>query len=985
MSSEEYSEIKDKIKKTVDNPLFFSSVYSFLAKERKEKDKLNPDNFLRICSDEYDGISVRADATPIQESCSMRNILRTRRLANLLIDDKGYLNLHHLKRLIALMKESLYFLGPERHHDSVRQEHLLHVLELFLKQKELVRALEHITKPSMHKVAEEIIRDTLQLPEGTTLTDAHVRRAVLSALFCYLRQALGSCFATAPAILVHEEQPLLFLSDINELFSTGQLKRTFGGVEYSVPLNSSWGNGDLKRPFYVTSDPAIGAAELCVQPGLMAAFEAVGIVDADLALSQREALLKNILRVMLQKIAGDSWKLVMTSEEIIRRVLLIHFGLSEEDLEEYHNRSKTIMHGSFMLSGKGSGGKGEVCTRFYQDFGRAKKKFKSLTENALLRAWEYTLASFAETKSEFSRWNLYSSLGLNPNEDGGIGRCLFDVLKKKLDYFNRLVEEFQREYEYVFSQLKVIESKMQRAASEDEVRWVKIEYQTKLNEMRGVQDRRDEAHENAQRIASLFDRVIDFYLTLFPKYFQEVYDPEMMDVSVGPYDDSPAGFRLLYKHGRSNTSQWTPITNASEFIENLVNFFLAVERQMEFEDSFKGLGNVLSEITSEVVAHLRTDDFLESAFYRMAAAHKVPLVENPLKNMDKVEKKPWVYTSGGNMSTLVSVYFRREHPPTSVHRWVENPQELLVFFADTAKQIPYKVMEPYKINPNKSMIMHSPTHAFLFKPGFEKICNAWNANEFTYTWVRDKLIFPMERFLDDIVLNPDMMAHLVRQLLPRIPVNYQHYFNRSFGELKGSMSPNGFRDYLVYSMQRDRGLQMNGKPVLAEEEIDSLLFRELPLFPAYQLRDRVEAVLSKLPIITEKLKDEALSAFDAFSGAYYADSVIGAYQLQDICKALLCLVLKNTSFSIDYHLEVKKICVEEKFCLPIPIFFADSNWVEDYFAFVVNPGSGKLELWHVDRLALEGGPMVGWTRWLDGSRHTPDWGLYTQPQEFVGP
>jgi len=984
MFEEDYVEIKEHVKKNIEDPLFFSSIFSFISKKRKAKDRLNPDNFLRVCADEYDDVSLRADSTPIQESCSLRNILKTRRLANLLIDEKGRLNQHHLLRLIGILKEHLYFLGPDRHHDSVRQEHLLHILEEFSKKNELVQALHYITKPTMHKVAEGIIRDTLQLPEGTILTDAHVRRAVLSALLCYLRQALGSCFATAPAILVHEEQPLLFLSDINEIFTTGQLKRTFGGVEYSVPLNTSWGSGDLKRPFYVTADPGIGAAELCTQPGLMAAFEAVGIVVVEALSNEKITKLKSILSNMLKNISSNSSKLVLTAEEIIRRVLMIHFKLSDDELEEYNNRSQTIIHGSFILSGKGTGGKGEVCARFYQDFCRAKNKFKSLTENALLRSWEYTIASFAETKSEFSKWNLYSSLGLNPNEEGGIGRSLFEVLKKKLDYFNSLVEEYQREYEYTFSHLKIIESKMQRAASEDEVRWVKIEYQTKLNELRGVQDRRDEAHENAQRLASLFDRIIDFYINLFPKYFQEVYDPEMMDISLDFYDDSPAGFRLIYKHGRTNTSQWTPITNAAQFIDNLTNFFLAVERQMEFEDSFKGLGNILSEITSDIVAHLRTDTFLESAFYRMAVAHKVPLIANPLQNMDKIEKKPWVYTSGGNMSTLVSVYFRREYAPTSVHRWVENPQELLVFLADTAKQIPYKIMEPYKINPNKSMIMYSPTHAFLFKPGFKKFCVAWNSSEFTYTWVRDKLIFPMERFVDEIVLNQDMMAYLVRQLLPRVPENYQHYFRQSFGELKGAMSPNGFRDYLVYNMQRDRGLQINKNPVVPEYEIDSLLFKQLPLFPAYKLRERVGIIFSKIPSLSKELRLKALKAFDLFSGAAYGNSVVGASQLQDICKAILCIVLKNSTFSIDYHRLVKQICEEEGFALPSPIFVADSNWVKDLFAFVINPGSGKLELWRVDSLGLEGTPMAGWSGWLDGSRHSPDWGIYTQPQEFVG-
>ena len=73
------------------------------------------------------------------------------------------------------------------------------------------------------------------------VTDAHARRAALSAWMCTLRQSIGSCFATAPAIIVHDEQPEQLLKDLNVLLSTGRSKRTYEGTEHSVPLSMSWG------------------------------------------------------------------------------------------------------------------------------------------------------------------------------------------------------------------------------------------------------------------------------------------------------------------------------------------------------------------------------------------------------------------------------------------------------------------------------------------------------------------------------------------------------------------------------------------------------------------------------------------------------------------------------------------------------------------------------------------------------------------------
>ena len=46
----------------------------------------------------------------------------------------------------------------------------------------------------------------------------------------------------------------------------------------------------------------------------------------------------------------------------------------------------------------------------------------------------------------------------------------------------------------------------------------------------------------------------------------------------------------------------------------------------------------------------------------------------------------------------------------------KSPFELLVFFADTLKRIPPSLLEPYLKGQRQSMLMQSPTHAFLLKP-----------------------------------------------------------------------------------------------------------------------------------------------------------------------------------------------------------------------------------------------------------------------------
>ena len=615
MLPQRIADILKTIKVSVEDPRFYSRVFIMASKARKQDFLKVGDNLQRVCAEEFEELSRRLDRSEIQESCQVRNILRTRRLANLLINDKGGLKVKMLPRVIRHLKKYMYSLGPNRQYDGPRNEQILEVLTLLNENPKLVQKLRLISKPYRHKFADQIIRDTLDLPAKTVITDAHARRAVLSAWMCYLRQNVGSCFATAPAIIVHDEQPELFLSDIQQLMGTGQLKRTFAGVEHSVPLSPSWGAGDLKRRFLVPREAAQGKSDLWLSPGLVAAFEAVGLLDENMSLKQEIKTSKQLIVNALSTFSIDQPYLVITPEGIIRHVLLAHFELTAEDIEEYENRPHGMITSGFMMPPPSTtvGGKGKQCADFIAQFEVAKNAFKALADNALLKSWEFSLASFAETKAQFTRWNLYASLGMAPDDKGGIGQCLFEIIKRKLEEVNKQVEDYQIEYEQIYSLIKMLERRIRNAASEREAQWIRMDYQSRSNEFRTIQELRDRAHFKARRFANLFNMLVDLYYDYFPRYFQEIYDADIIDVSAGAYDDSPAGFRLLYKYGRSNTSQWTRIYHPSEYIDSLVNFFTATERELVTLPEFKGLEEDLSQIVTAVVNHVRREEVLETA------------------------------------------------------------------------------------------------------------------------------------------------------------------------------------------------------------------------------------------------------------------------------------------------------------------------------------------------------------------------------------
>lgn len=988
MKTEDFSAIFADRNIPLDDAAFYQQAFTLTCQERRKNYLREADNFKRTCVEEYDELSIRLDKTKLQESCAVRNILRTRRLANLLINDDGELNIAVLPKLIELLQRSLYSIGPNRQFDAKRQEHLLHVVILLNESKDLQRALKLIDKPVSHKYAEQIIRDTLQIPANVPLTNAHARRAVLSAWMCLLRQNVGSCFATAPAIIIHDEQPDMFLKDISELLSTGRLKRTYGGIEYSVPLSSSWGAGDLKRPFVLYLGEAFEHSALWLSPGLEAAFLAVELINPDSEFETNSNIIKTLLLQMISGFPKQPY-IIITAEEIIRKILLKQLNITEQDVNEYENRPRSMIHGGLMMqvipTGTAAKGKskGELSAAFLSQFSIACNAFKALADNALLKAWEFTVASFAETKSQFTRWNLYASLGLGPEEPGGIGAILYEIIKRKVEFYNQRVQEVQQEYEHVFSHLKSMEVRIQHASSEKEAQWIKMEYQSKRNEFMTLEEMRDEIHYKAQSFANLFDALIEQYDMLFPKYFQEVYDADMHDITAGPYDDSPAGFRLLYKYGRSNTSQWTRIKTPNEFIEDLAAFFTATETEIVSIKSYEGMQTELSDIITAIVTHVRTKEFLETAFHRMAIAHQMPIIRDPLEHLDKIEKKPWAYTSGGTMGTLVSCYYRREQKPTEVSKWVESPIELLVFLVDSLKQIPHKLMEPYLTDPKKSMLVHSPTHAFLLKPGSPLFKKAWQTDAFTYTWVRDNIVLPQQKMIESLWLNEETMHFLVQHLAQFIPEDFRHYFKKVFGNIYGNMRPPEFREHILDSIQKERGLRQAGSSILSSDDIDSTLYSLLPLTSRSSLRDNLKRLYKAIPSIDTSFRRRLLALYDTIVVPYSMQSIISSKTLQDIAKALIGLEIEETSFEIDYHGIITNTAQELGLAMPAPIIFADTNWVKEEFGLVVNPGSGRFELWRIDAIGSLGTPMSGWEQWLNGSRQDIPWGIYTRPYEYA--
>jgi hypothetical protein len=852
------------------------------------------------------------DLSALQDSFRFRALHRARAIAASVIDDRGELRRENLERIVHELKNNGYIFYPDGLNDSVLTEHALRVLTRFLEEERMVKAIKRFGKFMCHAAAERLVLDTLGLFQEKEVTLAHVRRAVLTACLTPLRQSVGSCFASAPAILIQRDHLDLFLDDLHQLLTTGKLKRTFGGNSYAVPLSPNVGTRDVRRNFF-SLDPK---AHLHYSPGLRAACELLELIPVEIP----DAKKAEILQQSIAALAKDKQK--MTVEELLRAIVLEQMG--------------TVLH----------------AEEFTFKLNRAKAAFLGICDNALLKAWEYTLASLCDVKMEFSRWNLYASLGFSSDAHGGIGELLYKHIDEKLQLVNEKIQNFQQESQAAFDAAKATEALLRNAGSEAEARRLQAEYQARSYHMQACLNMRDDLYAQGEHYSKFFAFLLDQYSKVFAEYFQEIYDPNLVASHVDPHQDSLAGFRLIYKHGRADPSLWTAIYDAQQFIEALSDFFSAVESRISAEISWEEGKKELSAITTTLLNHLRTDLFLQSALQRASP------------------RKPWSYLSGGTVDTLLKTYFSREQDFTKEDKKFETETELLNFIVDLFKGLIPRVTEPYLKDAGKGMLMTSPSHAFLLLPGMQKLCEGWQENGFTYTWVRDQVFAPSHHFYAQMQLSQTQQIFLLDAFCAELPPMLRHDFYRVFHADPTAISVPTFRQKVLEGLMSCA--RSAHKQTLAEG-LDGFLFQTLPIVSGSDWKLLVKQLLSDL--YDDACRD-FLYPFNHAPCAY-----MSAKQIKDLAKMTYVHSRRTLFSSFDVHQYIADHARFIGLAPPSSFVIADTNWANQYFGYVVNPGTAKLELWSVDRTASQGTPMSEWKSWFSPENPNP-WVFYVQPGEY---
>lgn len=703
-------------------------------------------------------MSISHDMTlcPIQDPFRFRARFLALEMASLLIDETGGLEMNRAHELLSLFEKHRFLIGPHLENDAFIFEHIRSTLKILIQSDPLQKLIQKFSPPVCHSGAERLIRATLWPKQVQQITAADLKRAVLAALFTHLRQTTGSCFATAPAILIQRKQPLQQLRDLFDLLTYGALHRVISGQEYTVPLCPSIEQFDVTRPL-----APFTPAQLSMAPGLRAAFAEAGF-----------PLTQTVLEAHIKQEPSAT-----TPKELIEAILLHLLHLQKNDVAEEEGLRQIDMNQLFAKQSAIYYQKPSERSIKVSQWKKAVEKgisaYQALSDCALLRAWEATLASFSDVKLDVAKWNIYVSLGLHPDYVGGIGSFIYQKVQAKLDQLNQQITKLQGEYEHLL-----------QIAHSAERRGLQGEYSHATMRASGLRQEIEEHVRNGEKVSHLARIFLEKTNALIPDTFQEIFDPSLAKNLAEMIDDSPAGFRLAHKHGRKASSQWTYIRSAEEFIRCVKEFFESAERELALENPEQR--PFIEQISTDLIVYLQTDEFLNQSIER---TRKNPAFHDP-------RATPWEYISGGTMPALLMAYTQRQFPYSALQKTIHNELELISFLSDAALQT------------KETALMYSPTHAFLFHP-------EWLPHH------PHQVIGAMQNFWKQVKIeDEEWLAFALSHKLPEKESAIFLHRWRQYGK-KGTLAH--FRESALEILGRQK-----------EALIDSFLYESLPLISSQE-------------------------------------------------------------------------------------------------------------------------------------------------------
>lgn len=894
-----------------------------------------------------------------------KNLAIARKLASYILNEEGDLELSRVVESIQLLTKCLYPLGPYRQEEGPIREHVLKMLEFLRDDQEIKNRFRRFFVPSYARV-QDLIRNTLALPASETVTVRHVREAALVALFTYLRQDVGSCFATALAILIHREYPLLFIRDLEDLLSSGKISRIVGDREISVPINLLPCVGDLFKPICVMDLYPNPVATLAASSDLQAAFVASGIfpTTGDIAGEVQTLLANEFIYQKVQDIHGK-----ITAHDVIQDSLLHHYQLSLSTVQAsvlQEGFRKERGDGTVLLSTNS-----QRVLSYLESHEQAKLGFIRDTQNVLLKSWEYTLATLADASQTTTTKHLQIALGWTSDDEDGLREIIRRFLAEEVATTQAFVGQCEETYQEAKAQLEYVESRMRNPINKQDSQILAMDHVRFRQELNQALQDWNAAQEKLKKMIMLPDFLLSFYSREIPNYFRSVYDAFIREFS-GNYQDVPAGFRILFTYGRSHPNTWEPIYSIEEFIHALTEFFTSIEGDLLAKHNVSGLEKETSILLHRIVSALHEPRFQEAAMERILKAYNCPIPQGIFQHLDQVTHTPWVYVSGGTVTTLVGDYFENSKPLVKLEKLPADPHELAAFFADALKDLPEAVKD-YVENGDHSLLAAAPSHVFSVMAGAPLFRDAWTNDWYSYTWLRDVWLSKHQDFLKRTLFDKSAIYAFITRFCTRY---YLQELTQDFLYFCDDLSLS-IPEFYEKSSRFFQSTVHDEKVVATlQKYLASQFVHEAPYVSEQQLPQIISDLSSYLGISSRISYDRFATLLEENVGKH---SLLSSSDLRHLYKGLLMAGYQRVYHEEDLSMRLIAAMRHYGLAYPAPLLFGDTNWAYRYFGFILHPGTQEMDLWEFNYLGLVGRPSENKERWFVVR---DPWALYPNPIDY---
>lgn len=897
--------------------------------------------------------------TRLQSPLAAKNLLLAKETARYILADNGEIDQTKIVKAIDYLSKTLYPLGPDRQDEAKPREHLLNMLHALKKNPSLKESIKKLFVPS-YKTIQDLIQHTLALPPNTTLTPFHTKHAALTALFSYLRQDVGSCFASAFAILIHQEHPERFLKDIEALLSTGRMTRTIGAQEITVPMNLSGCIGELFKPIPILDLYPHPLTTLALSPGLQRAFQATQIISIHNATEELEKCLSHEYLIQTLQHSEDT----ITANQIIESTLQHHYQVSQDHIQQ-------LLHTEGLYTQEILSTTTEQKVRHYLSaYETAKHAFISETQNPLLKSWEYTLASLSDVNSSLALEHILIALGWKSEEPESFPHIILNFIQNAIQETQKDSEKYEHAYNEAQSQLLYVESRMRNPLNDQDNKILIADHIRIRQELNQHLQEWNTAQEKAKKLSALPNFLLSFYSQALPQYFRSTYDAFIQEFA-HLYTDTPAGFRLVFTHGRSHPHTWSPIHSLHEFITALSDFFSSTEYDLMNKHNIQKVEKETQALLSSLISSLHRPSFQEAALLRILHAYQAPIPSSPLNHLEQLSHTPWVYISGGHVHTLIQNYFELPHPPAQIEKRTDNAHELAAFLSDALKDLP-SAIKNYLENNTHSLLASSPTHVFSITAGSPLFLDAWNNDWYSYTWLRDVWMEKQKKFLAHTLLNEQTLFICLERFCKK---NNLEHLTRDFQDFCSDLSLSLPEFYHKASRFLEKALPQTASPFY-QQRLVSHIVREAPYISEQQISEVLDMISNYLGISSRITYEKVQSRLEEFIPKL---SLLSSEELRHLLQGLLMESYQRVYFEEDMLFRLTTAMRHHHLSYPAPLLFGDTNWAYRYFGFILHPGTQAIDMWTFNYMGLYGRPLEEASQQMTIEH---PWRLYPHPTDY---